>query len=169
MVYSDYTKQHIFYNSRGVKPSCIARLLKKEGMYVTRVGVWKFLKRFERYWTISSVPGSLYSNVRDTNTWNQSEPNRSKPNRSAPNRSAPNRSTQYHTGPKRTVPYWTEAHRTSERGANMDGTYSELQQYRTELTLTFYWYLLYKCAIINMLLLAQMAWTSMTKSKWVVF
>ena len=59
MVYSDYTKQRIlFYNSRGLKPSCIARSLEEEGINVTRVGVYKFLKRFERHGTISRVPGS---------------------------------------------------------------------------------------------------------------
>ena len=59
MVYSDYTKQRIlFHNSRGLNPSCIAPILEEEGIRVTRVGVWKFLKRFERYQTILRVPGS---------------------------------------------------------------------------------------------------------------
>ena len=59
MVYSDYTKQRIlFYNSRSIKPSCIARSLEEEGINVTSVGVWQFLKRFERYRTVSRVPGS---------------------------------------------------------------------------------------------------------------
>ena len=81
VVCSDYTKQHNFYNSRSVKPYCITRLLKN----VTPVRVRKFLEHFERSWTISRLPGSLYSNVRDRSTWNQSEPNQSALNQSTHN------------------------------------------------------------------------------------
>lgn len=59
MVYSDYTKQRIlFYKARGSKPSSIIHLLTEEGLCVTRVGVWKFLKCYKRHQTIRRVPGS---------------------------------------------------------------------------------------------------------------
>ena len=49
---------YFFYKARGSNPSGIARLLAKEGLCVTRVGVWKFLKCYEQHQTIQRVPGS---------------------------------------------------------------------------------------------------------------
>ena len=59
MVFSDYVKQRILYyrwlrkNYEG-----IARCLSEEGHKVTKVSVYKFLKRFEASGTIARNPGS---------------------------------------------------------------------------------------------------------------
>ena len=61
MDYSEYTKQRIlFYWFKGIKPGTIALKLKEEGIDATcsRVGVWKFLKRYENHGTIHRKPGS---------------------------------------------------------------------------------------------------------------
>ena len=59
MVFSDYVKQRILYYRRLRKNyEGIARCLSEEGHKVTKVGVYKFLKRFEESGTIARNPGS---------------------------------------------------------------------------------------------------------------
>ena len=59
MAYSEYTRQRIlcfFFN--GLKPASITRKLKEEGINTSRVGVWKFIKRYQANGTIHRRPGS---------------------------------------------------------------------------------------------------------------
>ena len=59
MVFSDYVKQRILYNQWLRKNyEGIARCLSEEGHKVTKVGVYKFLKRFKELGTIARNPGS---------------------------------------------------------------------------------------------------------------
>ena len=59
MAYCKYTKQRIlFYWFKRIKPGTIALKLKEEGIDASRVGVWKFLKRYENHGTIQRKPGS---------------------------------------------------------------------------------------------------------------
>ena len=59
MVFSEYSKQRIlFYWFKGLRPASIALKLKEERIYVSRVGVWKFIKRYEQHRTIQRTPGS---------------------------------------------------------------------------------------------------------------
>ena len=59
MVFSDYNKQRIIYlKNKGFNAPNIAKLLKDEGIRVSRVGVYKFLKHFEENGTLLSKPGS---------------------------------------------------------------------------------------------------------------
>ena len=57
--YSEYMKQRIlFYSFQGMKPGTIAVKLKEEGINASKVGVWKFVKRYEKHGTIQRKPGS---------------------------------------------------------------------------------------------------------------
>ena len=59
MVFSDYVKQRILYCQQLRKNyEGIARCLSEEGHKVTKVGVYKFLKRFKESETIERNPGS---------------------------------------------------------------------------------------------------------------
>lgn len=59
MAYSEYTKQRILsYWFQGQKAASIALKLKDEGIIVSRVGVWKFVKRYQLNGTIHRRPGS---------------------------------------------------------------------------------------------------------------
>ena len=59
MAYSEYTKQRIlFYWFKGLKPTHIVLQLKEEGINVSRVGVWKFIKRYKLHGSIQRKPGS---------------------------------------------------------------------------------------------------------------
>ena len=60
MVFSSYTKLKIlYYDSKGLKPYTIARMLEKnDGITVSRFGVAKFLKMYNTTGTISRKPGS---------------------------------------------------------------------------------------------------------------
>jgi len=60
MAYSEYTKQRIlfYWFKGGYKPTAIAEKLAREGIKVSRVGVWKFIRRYEKNGTIQRVPGS---------------------------------------------------------------------------------------------------------------
>ena len=59
MAYSKYTRQRILaYWFQGLKPVSIALKLKEEGIVVSRVGVWKFVKRYQQDGTIHRRPGS---------------------------------------------------------------------------------------------------------------
>ena len=59
MVFSDYVKQRILrYRRLRKNYEGIAHCLSEEGHKVTKVGVYKFLKRFEESGTIAHNPGS---------------------------------------------------------------------------------------------------------------
>lgn len=59
MVYSTYKLQRIlFYHLQGYKAPTITRLLLQEKLKVTRVGVAKFLKKYEETGSIGRRPGS---------------------------------------------------------------------------------------------------------------
>ena len=59
MVYSDYMKQRIlFYRHLGKSYIQISYCLSEEGYATTKVGVYKFIKRYEERGIISRVPGS---------------------------------------------------------------------------------------------------------------
>ena len=59
MVFSDYVKQRILrYRRLRKNYEGIAHCLSEEGHKVTKVGVYKFLKRFEESGTIARNPGS---------------------------------------------------------------------------------------------------------------
>ena len=59
MVFSSYKKQRILYlNSKGLKAPAIARILREEGMEASRVGIYKFLKKFEESGCLMRKPGS---------------------------------------------------------------------------------------------------------------
>ena len=59
MVFSSYKKQRIlFFYSKGYKAPTIAKLLHNEGLPCSRVGVAKFIKKFEETGTITRRVGS---------------------------------------------------------------------------------------------------------------
>ena len=59
MVFSSYKKQRIlFFYSKGYKAPTIAKLLHDEGLPCSRVGVAKFIKKFEETGTITRRVGS---------------------------------------------------------------------------------------------------------------
>ena len=59
MAYSEYTKQRIlFYWFQGLKPASIALKLKDEGIKISGVGMWKFIKRYQLNVTVHRRPGS---------------------------------------------------------------------------------------------------------------
>ncbi len=59
MVFDDYTKQRIlFFFFQGYRPPTISRRLEDEGIFVSRRGVAKFVKRYLATGTIARCPGS---------------------------------------------------------------------------------------------------------------
>ena len=59
MVYSSYKKQRILhFYSQGFKAPTIAKLLSRENLYCSRMGVMKFLKHYEETGSIGRRPGS---------------------------------------------------------------------------------------------------------------
>ena len=59
MVYSDYVKQRIlFYHRLGKSFVQITHCLAEEGHATTKVGVYKFIRRYEETGMISRTPGS---------------------------------------------------------------------------------------------------------------
>ena len=59
MVYSNYVKQRIlFYRRLGKSYIQISRCLSEVGYATTKVGTYKFIKRYEERGTISHAPGS---------------------------------------------------------------------------------------------------------------
>ena len=58
MVYSHYQKLRIlFFFSKGLNPPAILKRLEEEGMYATRQGILKFIKKFKSDGTIGRKPG----------------------------------------------------------------------------------------------------------------
>ena len=59
MVFTDYVKQRIlFYHQQGRKSRNIRNLLLGEGLIVSHVGIYRFLKRFEKCGTLARDRGS---------------------------------------------------------------------------------------------------------------
>ena len=59
MVFSSYKKQRILYlSSQGFKAPAITKILIEEGMSASRVGVHKFLRRFDESGCLMRKPGS---------------------------------------------------------------------------------------------------------------
>ena len=60
MVFSEYVKLRILYHANnGIKPYTIANILsEEEGITVSKVGVWKFLKVYQDTGTTTRRPGS---------------------------------------------------------------------------------------------------------------
>lgn len=59
MGFSDYVKKRIlFYHNERLLPSKIQKELEKEGIKANRVGIWKFLQRFQASGAIERKPGS---------------------------------------------------------------------------------------------------------------
>ena len=59
MVFTEYTKKRILHHKKvGLGPNDIVGVLEEEGITVSRVGVWKFLKRYEETGELSRKPGS---------------------------------------------------------------------------------------------------------------
>lgn len=60
MVFSEYVKLRILYHhNNGLKPYTIAKmLLEDEGIRVSKVGVWKFLKVYKNTGSTMRRPGS---------------------------------------------------------------------------------------------------------------
>lgn len=59
MVFSEYIKLRILYHyNSGIKPHTIAKLLSDEGISISKIGVWKFLKVYESTGTTARRPGS---------------------------------------------------------------------------------------------------------------
>lgn len=59
MVYSSYTKQRIvYYYRKGYRAPTICQLLQKEQISTTRVGIAKFLDKYEETGSIARAPGS---------------------------------------------------------------------------------------------------------------
>ena len=60
MVLTSYQKQRIlFHRSKGLKPPTIARLLlEEENIRVSRISVYKFLRRYSETASIARKPGS---------------------------------------------------------------------------------------------------------------
>ena len=58
MVYNEYTKQRMLLHCfKGPKPAAITLKLAKERIIVTRVGLWKFIKRYALHGAIKRKPG----------------------------------------------------------------------------------------------------------------
>ena len=58
MVCNGYTKQEILLHCfKGFKPAAIPLKLEKERIVVSRVGLWKFIKRYELHGAIKRMPG----------------------------------------------------------------------------------------------------------------
>ena len=58
MVFMDYVKQRIlFYHQQGSKSRNIRNLLLGEGLIVSHVGIYRFLKRFEKCGTLARRRG----------------------------------------------------------------------------------------------------------------
>ena len=61
MVYSEYTRQRILsYWFNGLKPGSSTLKLKEEGINISRVSVWKFIKFYQVQGTIHRKPGSAW-------------------------------------------------------------------------------------------------------------
>ena len=59
MVYSFYKKQRILYlHRKGFRPPTIEKILEKEGLKSTRIGIYKLLERFNNTGCITRQPGS---------------------------------------------------------------------------------------------------------------
>ena len=59
LVFTEYTKKRTLHHKKvGLGLSDIVGLLEEEGITVSRVGVWKFLKRYEETGELSRKPGS---------------------------------------------------------------------------------------------------------------
>ena len=59
MVFSTYKKQRIlFFASQGLKPPAIAKELRKEDLNCSRIGIYKFLKKYEATGSIGRRFGS---------------------------------------------------------------------------------------------------------------
>ena len=59
MVFSEYVKQRILqFHSNGLRSTAIRKKLLKEGIEVSVVGVWKFLRRYETFGTTARQAGS---------------------------------------------------------------------------------------------------------------
>ena len=59
MVYSDYTKKRIvYYYQHGRRAPAITSLLQQEGLQTSRVGVAKFIAKFNATGLVSRKPGS---------------------------------------------------------------------------------------------------------------
>ena len=59
MVYSFYKKQRILYlHRKGFRPPTIKKILEKEGLKSTRIGIYKLLERFNNTGCITRQPGS---------------------------------------------------------------------------------------------------------------
>ena len=59
MVYSDYTKKRIvYYYQHGRRAPAITSLLQQEGLQTSRVGVAKFIAKFNAIGLVSRKPGS---------------------------------------------------------------------------------------------------------------
>ena len=68
MVFSEYVKQRIlYYRWSGKNYAEIVRCLSEEGHKATKVGVYKFLRRYEETGTISRNPGSGQASKMTTN------------------------------------------------------------------------------------------------------
>ena len=58
-LYGDYKYQRIlYYHRQGHKPPAIAKLLQEESLKCTRMGIYKFIKKYEKFGTFSVVPGA---------------------------------------------------------------------------------------------------------------
>ncbi len=59
MVFSNYTKQRVlYYQLKGYKAPTIAKLIREEKLIASRVGVAKFLKKYDETGCIARTPGS---------------------------------------------------------------------------------------------------------------
>ena len=59
MVFSAYVKQRIIYfHQRGYRPPTISVLLQEESISASRVGIAKFLMKYELTGSVSRAPGS---------------------------------------------------------------------------------------------------------------
>ena len=64
MVYTEYTKKRILhYNECNFSTSEILKAFEKEGIKVSRAGVWKFLKRYEETGQLERKGGSGWLSV----------------------------------------------------------------------------------------------------------
>ena len=58
MVYSEYMKQRILLHClKGHKAAAITLKLEKERFIVSRVGLWKYIKRYQLHGAIKRKPG----------------------------------------------------------------------------------------------------------------
>ena len=46
MVLTEYAKRLVFFEAEGYRPSTIAKMLKNEGIFVSRIGVAKFYQEY---------------------------------------------------------------------------------------------------------------------------